>query len=102
MMWYEKKNVMSDRLEYWVSRSETKPIVQNNHYFIPIVKVKMHQMLGQHNHVPKLRVSTRGDMERSERNNQKRIEDWHNKELQIIWNMDSELRREALSLCGDL
>ena len=30
VMWYEKINVMSDKLEYWVSRSETEPIVQNN------------------------------------------------------------------------
>ena len=28
VMWYEKINVMSDKLEYWVSRSETDPIVQ--------------------------------------------------------------------------
>jgi len=27
---YEKIDVMSDLLDYWVSRSETKPIVQNN------------------------------------------------------------------------
>ena len=98
VMWYEKINVMSDKLEYWVSRSETEPTVQNNRYLIP-VEVKLHQMLRQPNVVPKLRTSTRGDIEQSEINNQRRIKDWHNKELEIVWNMDSELRRLALSSC---
>ena len=30
VMWYEKIDDMSNNLDYWVSRSETKPIVQNN------------------------------------------------------------------------
>ena len=99
VMWYENINVMSDKLKYWVSRSETEPIVQNNRYLIP-VEVKLHQMLGQPNVVPKLRTSTRGDTEQSEVNNQRIIKDWHNKELEIVWNMDSELRRLALSACN--
>jgi len=44
VMWYETIHVMSDSFEYWVSRSETKPIVQNNRYLIPM-EVKIHQML---------------------------------------------------------
>ena len=27
VMWYEKINEMSDNLEYWVSRSESRPIM---------------------------------------------------------------------------
>ena len=26
----------------------------------------------------------------------------HNKELESVWSMDLELRREALALCGDM
>ena len=35
--------------------------------------------------------------ERSVSNNVRRIESWHAKELDIVWNMDSDLRRLALS-----
>ena len=101
-MWYEKINVMSDKLEYWVSRSETEPIVQNNKYLLPIVEVKMHQVLCQSNRVPMLRTSTRTDAKRSETNNQTRINEWHNKEIENVWSMDLELRREALALCDDM
>ena len=97
VMWYEKINVVSDSLEYWVSRSETKPILQNNRYLIPM-EVKMHQMLGETNIVPKLRTSTRGDMGRSSTNNERRVEDWHDKEFPIVWKMDVDRRRTALSL----
>ena len=92
VMWYEKIDVTSERLDYWVSRSETVPIVQNNRYYVPI-DVNMHQMLEQSNVVPRLRTSTRGDTVRSANNNQKRIEDWHNEKLQIVWNMEPKLRR---------
>ena len=88
---------MSDSLEYWVSRSETKPIVQNNRYLIPM-EVNMHQMQGENNVVPKLRTSTRGDTDRSATNNERRIEDWQDKEFPIVWKMDEDLRRTALSL----
>jgi hypothetical protein len=98
VMWYEKINVMSDTLEYWVSRTETEPIVQNNRYLIPI-DVTLHQMLGQSNVVPKLRTSTRGDGTQSAINNQRRVNEWHNRELEIIWNMDSEVRRLVLASC---
>ena len=81
---------MSDQLEYWVSRSESEPIVQNSKYLLPIVEVKMHQMSGQFNRVPKLR-----------KDDKKRTREWHSKEFNIIWNMNSELRRKALALCGD-
>ena len=55
MMWYEKLNVMSDKLEYGVSRSEREPLVQ----------VNLHQMLGAKNSVPKLRTSIRVENDRS-------------------------------------
>ena len=97
VMWYEKIDVMSEKLEYWVSRSEEKPIVQNNRYLIPI-EVKMHQMLGQVNVVPKLRTSTRGDVnKRAVANSQQRTRNWHAKEFDIIWKMDSELRKLAMN-----
>ena len=99
VMWYEKLNVMSDKLEYGVSRSEREPLVQNNRTLVP-VEVNLHQMLGTKNSVPKLRTSTRVENDRSMENSQKRIRDWHDKELDIIWKMDLELRRLALSLCG--
>ena len=96
VMWYEKIDIMSERLEYWVSRAEKTPIVQNNRELVPM-EVTMHQMLEETNVVPKLRTSARGDTERSVNNNVRRIEDWHAKELDIVWNMDSDLRRLALS-----
>ena len=34
-MWYEKIDILSDKLEYWVLRTEIKPIVQNAKYLIP-------------------------------------------------------------------
>ncbi len=57
----------------------------------------MHQMLEETNVVPKLRTSARGDTGRSVSNNVRRIEDWHTKELDIVWNMNSDLRKLALS-----
>ena len=71
-------------------------IVQNNRELVPI-EVTMHQMLEETNVVPKLRISARGDTKRSVSKNVRRIEDWHTKELGIVWNMDSDLRRLALS-----
>jgi len=97
VIWYEQINVMSDDHEYWVSRTETQPIVQHNKYLIPL-RFEMHQMLGEKNSVPKLRTSTRSDASRSYLNNTKRIEDWHDKEYGVVWKMDNELRRTALAL----
>ena len=94
--WYEKIDIMSERREYWVTIAEKTPIVQNNRELVPI-EVKMHQMLEETNVVPRLRTSARGDTERSVSNNVRRIENWHAKELDIVWNMDSDLRRLALS-----
>ena len=45
VMWYEKINATNDDREYWVSRTEREPLVQNNRYLIP-VEVNLHQMLG--------------------------------------------------------
>ena len=98
VMWYEKINEMTDRLEYLVSTSEVEPMVQNNRYLIPI-EVSMHQMLGQPNPVPRLRTSSRGGTTRSAAGT-RRFEEWHHKELEIVWKMDLELRRLALSSCA--
>ena len=97
VIWYEKINVMVDDHEYWVSRKETQPIVQNNKCLIPL-RFDMHHMLGEKNSVQKLRTSTRSDAYRSSLNNTKRIEDWHNREYGVVWKMDDELRRAALAL----
>ena len=51
---------MSGKHEYWVSRSEAEPMVQNNLYLLPIVEVTMYQMVGQNNQIPRLRTSNRG------------------------------------------
>ena len=99
MMWYKKINATSDKLEYWVSRTEQEPLVQNNRYLIPI-EVNLNQMQGSSNKLPKLRTSTRREMARAESNIQNRIRDWHNKEIGIVWEMSSDLRRMALSLCN--
>ena len=100
VMWYEKIDIMSDKLEYWVSRTEAKPIVQSNKYLVPL-DVQMHQMRGDNNSAPKLRTSSRTETARSNANNTRRIEDWHDKEFGIVWNMDALLRRTALALCND-
>ena len=100
VMWYEKINVMDDKLEYWVSRTETKPIVQNNKYHIPIT-FELHWMLGEKNVVPKLRSSTRSETKRSSMNNARRIDDWHDKEFDVVWKMDEDLMRTALSLSNN-
>ena len=83
VMWYEKIDVLSDKLEYWVSRTETKPIVQSNKYLIPL-DVQMYKMRGDNNIVPKLRTSSRTETARSNANNSRRIEDWHDKEFGIV------------------
>ena len=49
------------------------------------------------NVMPKLRISARGDTERSSSNNVKTVVNCHAKELDIVWNIDSDLRRLASS-----
>ena len=58
--------------------------------------------MGLPNKGPMLRIDTRTDMARAEMNTQTRIQEWHNKEIDIVWSMDLGLRREALALCGDM
>ena len=57
VMWYEKIDVLSGKLEHWVLRTEAKPIVQSN-YLIPL-DVRLHQMHGDNNSAPKLRTLSR-------------------------------------------
>ena len=96
VIWYEKIDIMSERLEYWVSRAGKTQIVQNNRELVPI-EVTMHQMLGETNAVPRLRTPARGNTKRPVNNSVRRSEDWYSKEIDIVWNMDSDLRRFALS-----
>jgi len=97
VMWYEKIDVVSNKLEYWVPRTETQPIVQSNRYLIPI-DINMHQLLGQINVIPRLRILSRHNgLEQSANNNQTRIDHWHREELANVWNMDSEIRVTALA-----
>ena len=97
VMWYEKIDVVSNKLEYWVPRTETQPSVQSSRYLIPI-NINMHQMLGQNNVVPRLRILSRHNgLEQSANNNQTRIDHWHREELANVWNMDSEIRVAALA-----
>ena len=56
-------------------------------------------MRGDNNSAPKLRTSSRTETARSNGNNTRRIEDWHDKEFGIVWNMDALLKRTALALC---
>ena len=98
VIWYEKNDGMSDLLDYWVSRSETKPNVQNNRDMLP-VDVGIYCMLGDINNVPKLRTSSRSSTVRAQENNQSRVEEWHDKEWGIRWRMDQKLRNAALALC---
>ena len=99
VIWYKTFDVMSDLLCCWVSRSETKPIVQNNQYLLNI-DVGMHRMLGDINNVPKLRTSSRSSTARAQENNQIRVEEWYDKEWGIRWRMDEKLRNAALALCA--
>ena len=69
---------------------------QNQDY--ALIMEKGRETIGENNVVPKLRTSTRGDTDRSATNNERRIEDWHDKEFPIVWKMDEDLRRTALSL----
>ena len=62
---------MSDKLESWISRSEQKSLVQNNRHLI-LFDVNLHQMAGQKNQGPKLRISKRGEMDKSTENTQKK------------------------------
>ena len=100
VMWYEKIDVMSDKLEYWVSRTKTKPIVQSNKYWIPL-DGHMYQMRGDNINVPKLRTTSRTKNAQSNANSSRRIDDWHDNEFGIVWNMHALLRRAALSMCND-
>ena len=72
VMWYEKIAIMSDKLEYWVSRTEAEPIVQSINYLIPL-DVRIHQMRSDNNSAPKLRTSSRTETTRSNANNTREL-----------------------------
>ncbi len=95
IMWYEKMNVNSDKLQYQVNKTIHKPVVQSNYYLIHS-KFDMIRVKGDLNRVPKPRNTSH-----SRRSDQKTFEDWHNNEFSIIWEMDQRDDRDfALSEVG--
>ena len=62
------------------------------------VDVQMYQMHGDINSIPKLWTSIRTETARSNANNSRKIEEWHDKDFGIVWNMYALLRRTALAL----
>ena len=50
IMWYEKIDLMTNDLDYHISRTITDPTVQSNEYFV-LQGFEMHQVMGQNNQV---------------------------------------------------
>jgi len=44
------------------------------------------------------RTLSRTETARSNANNTRRIEDWHNKEFGIVWNMDVFLKKDSIGI----
>ncbi len=92
VMWYEKIDLSSDDLDYHVSRTITKPTVQNNEYVV-CSGFQMHRVVGSSNPVPR-RQKAIG------RSNERNYNDWHDREFGVVWKMDDKIRSRALSKCG--
>ena len=101
IMWYEKIDLMTNDLDYHISRTIIDPTVQSNEYFV-LQGFEMHQVTAQNNQVPRPRSvrTPRGAYARLFQNNQTNYDQWHNKEYGVVWKMDNETRREALGRCG--
>ena len=101
IMWYEKIDILSDDLDYHISRNEVEPMVQSNEYMV-LQGFDMHRVAGRSNPVPRPRSVTgqRGFYSRVLQNYQTTFEQWHNKEYGAVWKMDHKTRREALARCG--
>ena len=97
IMWYEVIGADGESLEYQLSRSDTRPIVQSNKYLVPI-KFEMHRTIGRCHQVPKLRTTERKGRKESV-SYQKRFEKWHDREFMARWKMDEVVWRDALALC---
>ena len=96
VQWYEKTDPNSDELKYHVSRTATKPQVQNNAFLLQSGFV-MKQLCGDINPVPRgasrqLRDTTISTSER------RRHKSWHDKEVGngIVWEMAKKDRESAL------
>ena len=87
VQWYEKIDLNASVLKYRVSKTINIPQVQNNFYLV-YAGFEMSEMNGRTNIVPKLRSAARMK------------ENWHNKESKFVWEMDVNVRLEALSKCG--
>ncbi|KAL7549077.1 hypothetical protein ACHAWF_012345 [Thalassiosira exigua] len=93
VMWYDKIDLASSIQDYYVSRTITKAIVQNNRYFV-YGGFEMHRLLGDSNPAPKFRSGARvNDID-------KRSDEWHDREYGLVWRMDERVRSEALSRCS--
>ena len=82
-------------LGYCISRTHTEPNVQSNRYLIHAI-FGMHHILGWSNPVPTLCLA-RNDAARQ--NNERRENEWYDKDYGLVWNMDAQVRQEALSKC---
>ena len=99
VMWYEKIDILSDDLDYHVSRTGTKPDVQHNEYMV-LQGFNMHRVTGQSNPVPRPRNSSTSRRTQNPCQYQTSFEQWHDKEFGVTWKMDEEVRTEALVRCG--
>ena len=87
VQWYEKIDVNASALKYQVSRTIHMPQVQSNFYLV-YAGFEMSENNGRTNIVPRLRSAARIK------------QNWHNKESKFVWEMDDNVRQEALSKCG--
>ena len=87
VQWYEKIDLNASVLKYRVSKTINIPQVQNNFYLV-YTGFEMNENNGRTNIVPKLRSAARMK------------ENWHYKESKFVWEMDDNVRLEALSKCG--
>ena len=87
VQWYEKIDLNTSELNYWVSRTKNMPQVQSKFYSV-YAGFEMSEKNGRMNLVPRFRLAARNK------------HNWHNKEFRSVWKMDDNSRQEALSKCG--
>ena len=84
VQWYEKIDLNASVLKYRVSKTIDIPQVQNNFYLV-YAGFEMSENNGRTNIVPRLRSAARVK------------QTWHIKESKFVWEMDVNVRQEALS-----
>ncbi|KAL7550152.1 hypothetical protein ACHAWF_013398 [Thalassiosira exigua] len=95
VMWYDKIDLASSTQDYYVSRTITKAIVQNNRYFV-YGGFEMHRLLGDSNPAPKFRSGARvNDID-------KRSDEWHDREYGLVWRMDERPEYDSEELFRDI